>query len=141
MFNNTAEEKRVVLRIQSPDFRPGDFSYTCKLKPGLNIISGKSEIAGFNTDDVTDVISLMGEILGGSLMFWQTMLPMHLGESTVTVRIEEPDGDLIYGRQINVRVRSEYNRRLSAGTGTILLGCSLLGMAIGLLSYWGLLFN
>jgi hypothetical protein len=141
LFNNTGEEKRVVLKIQSPDFRPGDFSYTCKLKPGLNILSGKSELAGFDSGDFTDVISLMGDILGGSLMLWQTLLPLHLGESTVSVRIEEPGGELIYGRQINVRVRSEYNRRLSAGTGILLLGFSLFGMAIGILGHWGLLFN
>ena len=141
MFNNTGEEKRVVLRIQSPDFRPGDFSYTCKLKPGLNILSGKSELAGFDSGDMTDVISLMGDILGASLMLWQTLLPLHLGESTVSVRIEEPGGELIYGRQINVRVRSEYNRRLSAGTGILLLGFSLFGMAIGILGHWGLFFS
>ena len=141
LFNNTGEEKRVVLRIQSPDFRPGDFSYTCRLKPGLNILSGKSELAGFDSADITDVISLMGDILGVSLMLWQTLLPIHLGESTVSVRIEEPGGELIYGRQINVRVRSEYNRRLSAGTGILLLGFSLFGMAIGILGHWGLFFN
>jgi hypothetical protein len=141
LFNNTGEEKRVVLRIQSPDFRPGDFSYTCRLKPGLNILSGKSELAGFDSADITDVISLMGDILGASLMLWQTLLPIHLGESTVSVRIEEPGGELIYGRQINVRVRSEYNRRLSAGTGILLLGFSLFGMAIGILGHWGLFFN
>jgi hypothetical protein len=141
LFNNTGEEKRVVLRIQSPDFRPGDFSYTCRLKPGLNILSGKSELAGFDSADITDVISLMGDILGASLMLWQTLLPIHLGESTVSVRIEEPGGELIYGRQINVRVRSEYNRRLSAGTGILLLGFSLFGIAIGILGHWGLFFN
>ena len=141
LFNNTGEEKRVVLKIQSPDFRPGDFSYTCKLKPGLNILSGKSELAGFDSGDFTDVISLMGDVLGSSLILWQTLLPLHLGESTVSVRIEEPGGELIYGRQINVRVRSEYNRRLSAGTGILLLGFSLFGMAIGILGHWGLLFS
>ena len=141
LFNNTGEEKPVVLRIQSPDFRPSDFSYTCKLKPGLNLISSKSEMAGFDAEDITDVISLMSDILGGSLMVWQTLLPLHLGESTVSVRIEEPTGELIYGRQINVRVRSEYNRRLSTGTGVLLLGISLMGMTVGFLSYWGLFFS
>ena len=83
----------------------------------------------------------MGDILGSSLMLWQTLLPLHLGESTVSVRIEEPGGELIYGRQINVRVRAEYNRRLSAGTGILLLGFRLFGMAIGILGHWGLLFS
>jgi hypothetical protein len=56
---------------------------------------------------------------------WQTLLPEHNGEATVSIRLEDPSGDLVEGRQINVRVRSEF-RSLVRDTSS--LACTTLGL-------------
>jgi hypothetical protein len=49
-------------------------------------------------------------------MAWQSLLPERFGEATVSVRLEEQSGDLLIGRQINVRVRSKYRERVRASS-------------------------
>jgi hypothetical protein len=44
------------------------------------------------------------------------LLPERFGEATVSVRLEEQSGDLLIGRQINVRVRSKYRERVRASS-------------------------
>jgi hypothetical protein len=46
-------------------------------------------------------------------------LPERLGEATVSVSLEDEDGDLILGRVVNLRVKSEWNRRLTKLSGLI----------------------
>jgi hypothetical protein len=57
-------------------------------------------------------------------MAWQSLLPERFGEATVSVRLEEQSGDLLIGRQINVRVRSKYRERVRASSS---LTANLLG--------------
>ena len=79
----------------------------------------------------------MSNLLDMGTFVWQTLLPERLGEATVTIRLEEMDGDLISGRQINVRVRSEYNRRLSTGTGVLSFAIGIIVFASALLKQFG----
>ena len=62
-------------------------------------------------------------------MAWQSLLPERFGEATVSVRLEEQSGDLLIGRQINVRVRSKYRERVRASSS---LSANILG-SLGIL--------
>jgi len=136
LFNNSDVERKVVIRILSPDFRPSNFSFTCALKPGKGIImSSDNSIEGVMLAD--EGLNLMSNLLDMGTFVWQTLLPERLGEATVTIRLEEMDGDLISGRQINVRVRSEYNRRLSTGTGVLSFAIGIIVFASALLKQFG----
>jgi len=64
-------------------------------------------------------------------MAWQTLLPERFGEATVSVRLEEVSGDLLIGRQINVNVRNEFQRRLRRiiTLSTQVIGTIVIGLA------------
>ena len=79
----------------------------------------------------------MTGLLRDGTMAWQTLLPERFGEATVSVRLEEVSGDLLIGRQINVNVRNEFQRRLRR---IITLSAQVLGtVVIGLASVLELL--
>ena len=54
----------------------------------------------------------MSGLLKDSTVSWQTLIPITHGDATVSVRLEETNGELLLGRQINVRVRSEFRHWL-----------------------------
>ena len=57
-------------------------------------------------------------------MIWQTLLPQHDGESTVTVRLEDTDGNMLGGKVLAVQVRPKLQDRVrrQAGMGAIFAG-------------------
>ena len=64
---------------------------------------------GFATlDGDDDVIGRMSGLLRDGTVTWQTLLPERTGEASVSVRLENTNGDLLVGRQINVRVQPEF---------------------------------
>ena len=129
LIHNLSDEPRtIVLRVQSPDFRPHDLAMTYRLDPGeKRWWSDKSVPLAAEGDN--DVLGLMSGLLRDGTMAWQSLLPERFGEATVSVRLEEQSGDLLIGRQINVRVRSKYRERVRASGS---LTTNLLG-GIGLL--------
>ena len=71
----------------------------------------------------------MSGLLRDGTMAWQSLLPERFGEAAVSVRLEEQSGDLLIGRQINVRVRSKYRERVRASrslTANLLGGLGLI---------------
>jgi hypothetical protein len=54
----------------------------------------------------------MSGLLKDSTVSWQTLIPTTSGDATVSVRLEETNGELLLGRQINVRVRAEFRQWL-----------------------------
>ena len=131
LIHNLSDEPRtIVLRVQSPDFRPHDLAMTYRLNPGeKRWWSKKSMPLAAEGDE--DVLGLMSGLLRDGTMAWQSLLPERFGEATVSVRLEEQSGDLLIGRQINVRVRSKYRERVRASGSitTNLLGC--IGLVLG----------
>ncbi len=128
IHNLSDEAKTIVLRVQSPDFRPHDLAMTYKLEPGeQRWWSNKTLPLAAEGDD--DVLGLMSGLLRDGTMAWQSLLPERFGEATVSVRLEEQSGDLLIGRQINVRVRSQYRERVRASSSlsaTVLGGLGIL---------------
>jgi hypothetical protein len=123
-FHNISDKPRdIVLRVQSPDFRPNDLAIRYHLKPGgaAGFPNGPLPISTRGDEDQIGAISSL--LLNGTVA-WQTLLPEHNGEATVSIRLEDPSGDLVEGRQINVRVRSEF-RALVRETSSLV--CTILG--------------
>ena len=124
-FHNISDKPRdIVLRVQSPDFRPNDLAIRYHLEPGgsSGYPNGPLPISTRGDEDQIGAISHL--LLNGTVA-WQTLLPEHNGEATVSIRLEDPSGDLVEGRQINVRVRSEF-RSLVRDTSS--LACTTLGL-------------
>ena len=90
-FSDTARD--VVLRVQSPDFRPNDLTITYHLPASSNVwwTDYPTPIASEGNDDIVGRLTGM---LWDGVASWYTMLPEHTGAGTVTVRLEEPNGDL-----------------------------------------------
>ena len=130
IIHNLGEtERTVVFRVQTPDFRPNDVALTYRLQPGEKYWWSDRALPSHAQDD-SDTLGVMSGLLRDGTVAWQSLLPTTTGEATVSVRLEQPSGELLVGRQINVRVRSEF-RSMVRSSGSIT--ANLLG-AIGFLS-------
>lgn len=107
LHNLSKEPRQVVLRVQSPDFRPHDLSLRYSLSPGEKMWWPEGAIPVASKGD-DDQLGRMSGLLRDGTVAWQTLLPVRTGEASVAIRLEEPSGDLLVGRQINVQVRSEF---------------------------------
>ena len=58
-------------------------------------------------------------------MIWQTLLPQHDGEATVTVRIEDTDGNLLGGKVLAVQVRPKLQDRIRKQAGMAAVGAGI----------------
>lgn len=132
LIHNLSETPRtIVVRVQSPDFRPHDLAMTYLLNPGeRHWWSSKPLPLAAEGDD--DVLGLMSGLLRDGTVAWQSLLPERFGEATVSVRLEELSGDLIIGRQINVRVRTKYLQRIRYFSSLSANLIGILGIAAGI---------
>ena len=130
LVNNGQEDRSVVLRIESPDFRPGHIHLNLNLPAAGGMISSMHDQMALSSEGDDDVLAAIANLLNVGQMNWQTLLPERLGEATVSISLEDENGDLILGRVINLRVRSEWNQRLAKLTGLI----SLAGGVVSLFS-------
>ena len=107
IHNLSKESRQVVLRVHSPDFRPHDLALRYNLEP-----SEKSwwsdDVVPVSSEGDDDIIGRMSGLLRDGTITWQTLLPERTGEASVSIRLENTNGDLLVGRQINVRVQPEF---------------------------------
>lgn len=107
IHNLSKESRQVVLRVHSPDFRPHDLALRYNLEP-----SDKSwwsdDVVPVSSEGDEDIIGRMSGLLRDGTITWQTLLPERTGEASVSIRLENTNGDLLVGRQINVRVQPEF---------------------------------
>ena len=125
MHNLSNESRTVVLRVQSPDFRPHDLAMTYRLEPGEEKW-WPNEPVPVSQKGNDDILAVMSGLLRDGTVAWQTMLPERFGEATVSVRLEEESGELLIGSQMNVRIRSEFKERIRSSSSLVL---SLIGGA------------
>ena len=123
LHNMSDQEKHVVLRVQSPDFRPNDLSLRYRLAPSSRNW-WPDEITPVSSEGDDDQLGRMAGILREGTIAWQTLLPERIGDASVAIRLEEVSGDLLVGRQINVNIRHEFIKRLR---NTAAFSCNLLG--------------
>ncbi|MGB1689456.1 MAG: hypothetical protein ACPHDM_02030, partial [Candidatus Poseidoniaceae archaeon] len=132
IHNLSDEERQVVLRVHSPDFRPHDLALRYNLKPGEKSW-WPDEAVPISSEGDEDIIGRMSGLLRDGTIAWQTLLPERTGEASVSVRLENTNGDLLVGRQINVRVRPEFVnwlRNTSSLTSFLVGGIGLVGSII-----------
>ena len=107
-FHNLGQkERQVVLRVHSPNFRPHDLSLRYNLSPSKDY-GWSEESLPMSAKGDEDLIGRMTGLLRDGTISWQTLLPERTGEASVSIRLEDTNGDLLVGRQINVRVTSEF---------------------------------
>ena len=127
--NLSSEERQVVLRVNSPDFRPHDLSLRYNLKPGQKSW-WPDEPVPLSREGDDDQLGKMSGLLQDGTLAWQNLLPEKTGEASVAIRLENINGDLLVGRQINVRVRPEFVnwfRNTSSLTAYLVGGIGLAG--------------
>ncbi|MGB1589650.1 MAG: hypothetical protein ACPHDO_04865 [Candidatus Poseidoniaceae archaeon] len=132
IHNLSDEERQVVLRVHSPDFRPHDLALRYNLKPGEKSWWPDKAVP-ISSEGDEDIIGRMSGLLRDGTIAWQTLLPERTGEASVSVRLENTNGDLLVGRQINVRVRPEFVnwlRNTSSLTSFLVGGIGLVGSII-----------
>ncbi len=128
LINNSQEDRSVVLRIESPDFRPGYIHLSLNLPAAGGMISSMPDHMDLSSEGDDDVLAAIANLLNVGQLNWQTLLPERLGEATVSISLEDENGDLILGRVINLRVRSEWNQRLAKLTGLISLASGVVSI-------------
>tara|TARA_B100000131_G_C18111233_1_gene609661 strand:- start:502 stop:2295 length:1794 start_codon:yes stop_codon:yes gene_type:complete len=128
LVNNSNEERNVVLRIESPDFRPEVIHMNLSLPPAASMISALPAELALSSEGDDDVLAAIANLLNLGKLNWQTLLPIRLGEATVSVSLEDEDGDLILGKVVNLRVKSEWNQKLTKLSGLITLAAGSLAI-------------
>ena len=136
LFHNLSDQTRtVVFRVQTPNFEPKDLALTYRLEPGEKYW-WSSEALPLAAKGADDVLGKMSGLLKDSTVSWQTLIPTTAGDATVSVRLEETNGELLLGRQINVRVRAEFRqwlRSTSTYVSYLFGGLGLLAASVRLL--------
>ncbi|MAR61200.1 MAG: hypothetical protein CMA40_01270 [Euryarchaeota archaeon] len=116
-LHNSGEETRtIVVKIQTPDFQPHESIFTLSVESSkaLSDVGANLPLRSNTTDDVHDV---MAKMMDHGSMIWQTLLPQHDGESTVTVRLEDTDGNMLGGKVLAVQVRPKLQERVRRQAG------------------------
>ena len=116
-LHNSGEKTRtIVVKILTPDFQPHESIFTLSVESSkaLSDVGAKLPLRSNTTDDVHDV---MAKMMDHGSMIWQTLLPQHDGESTVTVRLEDTDGNMLGGKVLAVQVRPKLQERVRRQAG------------------------
>ena len=124
LHNSGEESRKIVIKIQTPDFQPHESSFTLTLESSTALTGIDSHLPtrSNTTDDVHDVLARMmdhGEVI------WQTLLPQHDGESTVTVRLEDTEGNLLGGKVLAIQVRPKLQERIRLRGGMAAVGAGI----------------
>ncbi len=119
ILNQTSDPQDLILRVQTPDFRPNECVYRIRAEP----LDAES-FAGYPVYDKVSKSMISSRIV------WQSLIPSSMGEATVTVRLEDSSGNLISGKVLTAQIRSDLFTRLRMTTGAIFM----LGAALALIS-------
>ncbi len=119
VLNNSEESQDLILRVQTPDFRPNECEYRLRADP-----HDSASISG------SPLYEKMSKSMNSSRIIWQTLIPSSMGEATVTVRLEDTSGNLISGKVLTAQVKSDLFTRLRMTTGAIFM----IGAALAVIS-------
>ena len=116
LHNSGDETRTIVVKILTPDFQPHESIFTLSVESSkaLSDVGASLPLRSNTTDDVHDV---MAKMMDHGSMIWQTLLPQHDGESTVTVRLEDTAGNMLGGKVLAVQVRPKLQERVRRQAG------------------------
>ena len=89
---------------------------------------------GIISPKITDTLP---NILNSTRIIWQSLLPSSTGESTVTIRLEDLEGNLISGRVLTVQIRNDLFTRLRMTTGALFILGAILAILSPILPFIG----
>ena len=112
VLNNGSEPVNLILKIQTPDFRPSECVYRLRVNSSKNL---------FDEIENESFVQKLPLIIKSTEIIWQSLLPEETGEATVTVRLEDEDGNLLSGRVLTVQNRADLFTRLRVSIGAIFL--------------------
>jgi hypothetical protein len=112
VVNNGPEPVNLILKIQTPDFRPSECVYKLRVNSS-NVLLSKIDNESF--------VQKLPSIIKSTEIVWQSLLPEEPGEATVTVRLEDEEGNLLSGRVLTVQNRADLFTRLRVSIGAIFL--------------------
>ncbi|PDH27934.1 MAG: hypothetical protein CND85_00380 [Marine Group II euryarchaeote MED-G33] len=127
LHNSGEDSRKIVIKVQTPDFQPHESSFTLTLESStaLEGLDAHLPTRSSTTDDVHDVLARM---MGHGEIIWQTLLPQHDGESTVTVRLEDTEGNLLGGKVLAVQVRPKLQERIRLRGGMAAVTAGILAV-------------
>ena len=128
ILNSGNESKDLVLKIQTPDFKPNECVYRLRSEP-INMDSDPLNPPLLST--------MIQEMTNSTSIVWQSLLPSIKGEATVTVRLEDDSGNLLTGRVLNVQVGSDLITRTRRALGAMFMGGALIAILSPLLPFAG----
>ncbi len=105
---DTAQD--LVLRVQTPDFRPQECVYRLNAEP----INPDQEVS-------EELYSKLPSLISSTNIIWQSLLPSAMGEATVTLRLEDESGNLISGRVLTVQIRPDLLTRVRMSLGGLFM--------------------
>ncbi len=123
VLNRTGESQDLILRVQTPDFRPNECVYRLRSEP-----HGESQPSDPEYRRMTSSMS-------NSRIVWQTLIPSSMGDATVTVRLEDSSGNLISGKVLTAQVRSDLFTRLRMTTGAVFMFGAVLAIISPILPF------
>jgi hypothetical protein len=112
VLNNGPEPVNLILKIQTPDFRPSECVYKLRVNSSNTLLS---------KIDNESFVQKLPSIIKSTEIVWQSLLPEEPGEATVTVRLEDEEGNLLSGRVLTVQNRADLFTRLRVSIGAIFL--------------------
>ena len=119
VLNQTEQSQDLIIRVQTPDFRPNECVYRLRVEP-----QDVSNLEGM------PLYQKISESMLESGIIWQTLIPSSMGAATVTVRLEDSAGNLISGKVLTAQVRSDLFTRLRMTTGAVFM----IGAALAIVS-------
>jgi hypothetical protein len=122
VLNQTDEQQDFILRVQTPDFRPNECVYRLRVEPYEEI-----QLDSMLPPNLTQTLP---PLMATTRIIWQSLIPSATGEATVTVRLEDTEGNLVSGRVLTVQIRPDLMTRLRLSTGALFI----VGAMIALLS-------
>lgn len=124
VLNQTGESQDLILRVQTPHFRPNECVYRLRTESqDTKAMSSKPEF-----ERLTD--SMLS-----SRIVWQSLIPSSTGGATVTVRLEDTSGNLISGKVLTAQIRSDLFTKLRMTTGAIFMFGAALAVISPLLPF------
>lgn len=121
VLNYGDEPIDLILKIQTPDFRPSGCTYKLRVDSCKDVLNDNVNLSS---------VQKLPLVMKSTKIIWQSLLPEETGEATVTVRLEDENGNLISGRVLTVQNRSDLFTRLRISIGAIFL----VGAGIAILS-------
>ena len=121
VLNYGDEPIDLILKIQTPDFRPSGCVYKLRVD---------SCNQAMNDNEHLSSVQKLPLVMKSTKIIWQSLLPEETGEATVTVRLEDENGNLLSGRVLTVQNRSDLYTRLRISIGAFFL----VGAGIAILS-------